>query len=201
MDTSNRHLRLISSAGLVLVAALGSGAGAEQPPGVAVAAEVVEARKVDWDEVANRCTGSRPGGRIAPGYFVTLTLEGETYQFFLNGEQAQMCGSKRQPADPAGLADQGLRALADEARTDLASRLRVSVDQIRIRTAERVIWRDSSVGCPRSGQVYSQMLTEGARVVLLVGARAYSYHQAAGAPIFLCEAPSGLEPLPAHELE
>lgn len=197
-----RFARRLPVAAAVLFAALGPPACSEGPPGVAVGAEIVEARKVEWDEVADRCTGSRPGGRIAPGYLVTMTVEGEVLEFFVNAEQAQMCGTR--PGRPAGarpIADPELGALADQASSDLAARLGIPADRIQVRNAERVIWRDSSVGCPRAGQSYAQVLTEGARVVLIAGGRAYSYHQAAGAPPFLCESPSGLEPLPAHEIE
>jgi hypothetical protein len=42
-------------------------------------------------------------------------------------------------------------------------------------SAESVTWNDSSLGCPRPGMMYSQVITPGMRVVVTVDAKTYDY--------------------------
>ncbi|MGB7490848.1 MAG: hypothetical protein WBN62_10990, partial [Thermoanaerobaculia bacterium] len=62
-------------------------------------------------------------------------------------------------------------------------------------------WRDSSAGCPEADQMYMQVLTEGARIILGLSGAEYSYHQTTGGEPFLCESPSTIDPLPGPEIQ
>ena len=78
-------------------------------------------------------------------------------------------------------------SFADAARKDLAQRLKVSLDAIEIEEAKTVVWPDGSLGCPKPGLVYPQVLVDGALVRLRHGGRTYDYHSGGSRPPFLCE--------------
>ena len=86
----------------------------------------------------------------------------------------------------------------DAAREDLARRLSIRPETIKVVEAVSVVWRDSSAGCPEKGMDYPQVLTPGFRIRLHVGGRPYLYHGREGGTPFLCGRPSGPEPLPAE---
>lgn len=93
----------------------------------------------------------------------------------------------------------GLKRLADLARADLQQRTGTATDLMTVVKADFVTWRDSSVGCPEPGNQYMQVLTPGARIHLQVDGKVYRYHSGGNKAPFLCESPSGVEPLPyAH---
>jgi hypothetical protein len=77
----------------------------------------------------------------------------------------------------------------EQAKTDLAGRLGVPVEQVSVVSTEEVTWPDSSLGCPQPGMNYAQVLTEGTRTILSAGGRQYSYHSGPRRPPFLCENP------------
>jgi hypothetical protein len=78
----------------------------------------------------------------------------------------------------------------EQAKTDLADRVGVPVDQITVVSSEEVTWPDSSLGCPEPGMMYAQVLTAGTRIVLSAGGRQYSYHSSSRRAPFLCENPA-----------
>ncbi|RME74611.1 MAG: hypothetical protein D6784_09525, partial [Chloroflexi bacterium] len=52
---------------------------------------------------------------------------------------------------------------------DLAERLGLSPDEIQIVSIEAEQWPDTSLGCPREGYMYAQVITPGFRIVLEAG--------------------------------
>lgn len=78
---------------------------------------------------------------------------------------------------------------AREAVADLAQRLGVSEDEVRVVSMEEVTWRDGSLGCAQEGMMYTQALVNGSRIVLDVDAKTYEYHQGQGR-VFWCEKPT-----------
>lgn len=80
---------------------------------------------------------------------------------------------------------------AQQAISDLATRLNISPDAIRVISAEHVVWRDGSLGCPRPGMIYTQALVPGLRIVLDAEGTLYYYHAGRGRPPFYCPHPSG----------
>jgi hypothetical protein len=78
---------------------------------------------------------------------------------------------------------------------DLAARLSIPVDQIRVVSQRPVDWPSSALGCPQPGRMYMTVLTPGYHILL--EARGVTYHSHAGeqgAP-FLC--PEERRELPA----
>ena len=72
---------------------------------------------------------------------------------------------------------------------DLAKRLGVNPGDVSVVSAEEVTWSDASIGCPKPGMMYAQVLTPGSRIVLEANGKRYVYHAAAGKAPFLCEHP------------
>ena len=66
--------------------------------------------------------------------------------------------------------------LVEQARNDLSERLDIAVDDISLRSVEPVEWRDSSLGCPKPGMNYLQVITPGYRIRLEAGGQLYEYH-------------------------
>jgi hypothetical protein len=86
-------------------------------------------------------------------------------------------------------ADAGLQSLIDKATADLAQRLSIPVDQIRLIEASAVVWPDSSLGCPQEGMAYSQVLTPGYLIRLEAGDQEFEYHASKGTEVVSCENP------------
>jgi hypothetical protein len=82
------------------------------------------------------------------------------------------------------------------AKEDLAQRLSLASDDIRLVSVEAVEWSDTSLGCPQPGMMYAQVITPGYRVVLEAGGQKYEYHTDTGRFVVLCEKgkPSGAVP-------
>ena len=70
---------------------------------------------------------------------------------------------------------------------DLAQRLDIPPESIHLVRFEAVTWGDSSLGCPEPGMAYSQVLVEGALLLLQAGDTRYEYHSSGSGPPFLCE--------------
>ena len=66
--------------------------------------------------------------------------------------------------------------LVAQARADLAGRLGLSAESFQLTRAEAVEWPDSSLGCPKPGLMYSQIVTPGYLIVLEANGQAYEYH-------------------------
>ncbi|PSL06647.1 TetR family transcriptional regulator [Haloactinopolyspora alba] len=92
-----------------------------------------------------------------------------------------------EPADGAGRptpADPTHAAVAD-----LAGRLGVDAAAITVAAVQEVTWRDSSLGCPKPGMAYQQMLVDGHRIVLEHAGHRYEYHAGGRRGPFLCDDP------------
>ena len=80
-----------------------------------------------------------------------------------------------------------MEILVATARQDLAERLGVSVDVIRVQSLASVEWPDASLGCPQDGEVYAQMLTPGYQIMLKTeDGEVYDYHTNMRGAMLLC---------------
>jgi hypothetical protein len=74
------------------------------------------------------------------------------------------------------------------ATTYLARSLEVAPDEVEVLSVEAVTWRDASLGCPREGMAYAQVLTPGYRVVLEAAGQRYELHtDEGGQSIVVCD--------------
>src|SRR3989454_5485997 len=71
------------------------------------------------------------------------------------------------------------------ARRTLATKLSVPIERIKIVSVSPVEWRDSSLGCPERGMVYTQVLTSGYKVTLRAADREHAVH-VAGTHVVIC---------------
>jgi hypothetical protein len=60
---------------------------------------------------------------------------------------------------------------------------------IRVVTAEAVTWGDGSLGCPEPGQVYTQALVPGFRVILEIEGEEVRYHASKSSEFAACADP------------
>lgn len=87
---------------------------------------------------------------------------------------------------------------------DLARRLRIRPEEIKVVRVEEVDWPDGSLGCPQPGMRYKQMLVNGTFIQLKVGDNVYNYHGGGARRPFLCKSknellPEDLRGAPPHD--
>ncbi|MDX2416299.1 MAG: hypothetical protein QNK19_02440, partial [Xanthomonadales bacterium] len=61
-------------------------------------------------------------------------------------------------------------------KQDLANRLGLEVDAIKVSGAAPVNWRSGALGCPKPGVNYMDVLVPGIRIILRVENEIYRYH-------------------------
>ena len=83
----------------------------------------------------------------------------------------------------------GLEVLIEKAREDLAQRLSIPVSQIDLVDAKDVVWPNASLGCPRPGMAYAEVLTPGYLILLKANNIEYEYHASRGTEVIYCENP------------
>jgi hypothetical protein len=67
--------------------------------------------------------------------------------------------------------------------------MKVDENAVVLTRAERVTWNDGSLGCPRPGQMYTQMLVEGFRVVARSNDAEVVYHTDTRGQAVACTSP------------
>ncbi len=78
------------------------------------------------------------------------------------------------------------REIARLAIDALAADLQIAKDGIQVDTIRAVDWPDSSVGCPKPGRAYLQVITPGHKVTLRADGQIYVVHEANNSA-FVCE--------------
>ncbi|MGB9724230.1 MAG: hypothetical protein ACP5OO_11615 [Chloroflexia bacterium] len=147
--------------------------------------EVVRVEQVAWPD---SCLGCAPKGQacatvVVPGFRFVLRAGGQEYEYRSDEkEQVMLCPTETTIGDwgPA-------QPLVEAVVADLAGRLNLPPEQIRVVQVEERMWPDSSLGCPRPGEMYLQVITPGYRILLEAGGRQYDYHTGSQAHFVLCE--------------
>ena len=70
---------------------------------------------------------------------------------------------------------QELTGIVGLAAADLAERLEIDQATISVVLVEEVVWGDGSHGCPQPGMAYTQVLTDGLRIILEADGQLYDY--------------------------
>ena len=107
------------------------------------------------------------------------------------GCQAVEPGPAEKPADVQ-------HPVADLAIETLAEDLKISRDAITVESVTEVDWRNSSLGCPKPGMAYLDVITSGHKVTLRANGQVYNVHEADN-KAFVCKLPSlagGMAPKP-----
>lgn len=66
--------------------------------------------------------------------------------------------------------------LIERAKAEVAGLSRSSAESVQVVSVEAVDWSDSSLGCPKAGMMYAQVITPGYKIVLESGGRTYEFH-------------------------
>lgn len=72
-------------------------------------------------------------------------------------------------------------SMLSKCRADLAKRLKVKTDDIKLANMESTTWPNTALGMPEIGRAYAQVLTPGSRIILQVGNRDFIYTTSAKA--------------------
>jgi len=73
------------------------------------------------------------------------------------------------------------------ARKNLAKRLDVDIDTVKLSSAKAVTWRSGALGCPEPGKIYTEALVPGAVVYLQVNNIIHAYHAKFAGEPFYCQ--------------
>lgn len=143
-----------------------------------------------------RARGENTQGRIAGRCRLALVTATAAVLLGCGGEPDRGAGD---PPPPVGESqrqpyDMDLEQQTGFARTDLAARLSVPEEELRLLEAARVNWRDSAMGCPLPDRAYTQVITPGVLIRLAHGKTVYEYHGSRAGRPFLCEPPATVEP-------
>jgi hypothetical protein len=65
----------------------------------------------------------------------------------------------------------------------LAHDLGIATDLVELQSAAPVDWPDSSLGCPKEGELYAQVITPGHRISLQVDGQMFSVHTGGGSAV------------------
>jgi len=68
--------------------------------------------------------------------------------------------------------------LIERAKAEVATLARSSAESVQVDSVESMDWSDSSLGCPKAGMMYAQVITPGYKIVLSSGGRTYEFHSA-----------------------
>ena len=66
--------------------------------------------------------------------------------------------------------------LVNKSKCDLATRLGVSREEITLQSIEATEFPDTSLGVPEPGKMYTQVITQGYIIKLIVYGKTYEYH-------------------------
>lgn len=103
------------------------------------------------------------------------------------GSPARMPSSPELPTAGAPL---GVPAAMLDSVVEVAARdTGIAADEIRVVTADAVTWSDGSLGCPEDGQMYTQALVPGYRVVIEAAGEELSYHASESGDFRACANP------------
>jgi hypothetical protein len=86
------------------------------------------------------------------------------------------------PDWPAG-ADAAVRA----AINDLAARLKIAPENVQVASVQAVDWPDTSLGCPKPGMFYAQVITLGYKIVLSAEGKQVEYHADKKGRVVTCQ--------------
>ena len=88
------------------------------------------------------------------------------------------------------------------AASQLSHDVNAPADSIAGVSQDEMTWRDSCLGCPRTGESCTQVMTPGYRVVMRIGDATYEYHTDLGGIARLCNQsaapPSSYAPPPGN---
>jgi hypothetical protein len=134
---------------------------------------------------------------VTPGFLLIFTNAAQSTQYEVHtgrGAAQMLLCQDGQPIDlaarPAAAApDQAGARQAELARAALAREQGLAVSDITVVAIEANEWRDSSLGCPKPGMNYLQVITPGYKVTLEARGQRYEYHTDSNQRVVRCDQP------------
>jgi hypothetical protein len=83
-------------------------------------------------------------------------------------------------------APMNLKGQIEFSKKDLAQRLDVPPDSVKVSSARQVTWRSGALGCPEPGMNYTEALVPGSVIYLQVDNMFHAYHAKFGGEPFYC---------------
>lgn len=157
--------------------------------------EVISVEAVDWPDTSLGCP--EPGMQylqvVTPGSRIVLEAQGQQYTYHTGGGNLILCEQPEASSGPAETPTIDINELpataqdlVKQAKEDLSERLNIAADEIVVESVEAVEWRDSSLGCPKPGMQYLQVITPGYRIILSASGQEYDYRTSLQ-DVVLCE--------------
>ena len=97
-----------------------------------------------------------------------------------------VAGEPMEPVSATPVEPEQAESIVAMAVADLMERTGASSEEITVQSVEAVVWPDGSLGCPQPGMAYTQVLTDGSRIVLTHAGIDYAYHSGGSRDPFLC---------------
>lgn len=124
---------------------------------------------------------------IVPGFLVSLMADGKPYTVHVGNGRAVVCDSIMEELEASRSKGQAVMNVYQAARVDLAGRLMIDPNEVKVTGMKSESWTDSSLGCPAEGIEYEQGTVEGFAINLECRGRTYEYHSdRAGSTFVLC---------------
>ena len=153
---------LMLMAGALLVTSCGSSEGGQARPG-----DQGESTTSPSETTSRSPTQTPPTTSLAPGVpSPTLSLP--------------------LPPPPSGSQADAPPALLDRVRADAAQRAGVAPSDVQVVSSSAQTWSDGSLGCPKPGESYIQVMVDGFQIIVSAGGRTYDYRTSQNS-IRLCE--------------
>jgi hypothetical protein len=128
---------------------------------------------------------------VTPGYWIQLQVGEKVYDLRVGNGQATVC----EPKLESGRRESYVSAMArlyKTARHELAMRLQVDENEVKVTSVRAQTWPDAGLGCPGAGPPPSPGKTRGFRIDLSHDGTTYEYHSDMET-VVLCS-PTGDEP-------
>jgi hypothetical protein len=133
---------------------------------------------------------------VTPGFLLIFTDAAQSAQYPVHtgrsAAQMLLC-QNAQPVDlsvePAAAPDRPAARMGELARAALAHELAFAEADIAVVAVEETEWRDSSLGCPKPGMNYLQVITPGYTITLAAQGKRYEYHSDNNRRVVRCDKP------------
>ncbi len=152
----------------------------------------------DWPDGALGCPqdGQAYPQVLTPGFLLIFTDAAQSVQYPVHTgpstAQMLLCANG-QPVDlsikSAGAPGGPDARMGELARAALAQELALAETDIAVVAVEATEWRDSSLGCPKPGMNYLQVITPGYKITLEAQGKRYEYHSDTNRRVVRCDTP------------
>jgi hypothetical protein len=112
---------------------------------------------------------------ILAAALLCLTLAACTGGGSQGPSEAPSSGPSPSPAQPSPSGALVPAGLVDAILADLEARIGVDVSSAVVVSAEEATWPDGAMGCPKPGEVYTQAIVDGYRVIVSFDSLEYDY--------------------------